>query len=114
MKKIVIILIFIVGIVFSLFYHFMWNTQSIPKGEMIEKIKSPGNKYCAYRYHGVGGATVDYSTIVEIKNNRTNRKKIIYFQYHQEYVNIEWIDDVRIKIGNKELNVLKDVYDSRH
>ena len=41
-----------------------------------------------------------------------NRKK--NFQYHQEYVDVKWIDDVRIKIGDRKLNILKDVYDSRH
>lgn len=113
-KKIIIIIFFLIGIIFFLFYHFMWDTQSIPKGEMIKKVNFPGNKYCAYIYHGTGGATVDYSTIVEIKDNTTNTEKIIYFQYHQEYVDVKWIDDVRIKIGDRKLNILKDVYDSRH
>ena len=113
-KKIMMILIFIVGAVIFLFYHYMWDTQSIPKGEMIGKINSPKNSYCAYVYQGTGGATVDYSTIVEVENNKTHRKKIIYFQYRQEHVDVKWVNDKKIKIGKKELNVLKDVYDSRH
>lgn len=113
--KISLILCIAVGFVIGyIFYHFMWDTQSVKKGEFLRAIESPQGNYVANIYHGTGGATVDFSTIVEIEKRDSKEKKIIYFQYHCEDVKVKWLSEKCIEIENKKMNILKDVYDYRH
>lgn len=74
--KISLILCIAVGFVIGyIFYHFMWDTQSVKKGEFLRAIESPQGNYVANIYHGTGGATVDFSTIVEIEKRDSKEKK---------------------------------------
>ncbi len=95
-------------------YHFTWDTQSIPKGELIRKVNSPKGKYTANIYSGTGGATVDDSVIVEVEQETTKKKKNVYFQYHCKDIEVKWLTETYIQINGKKMNIHKDVYDYRH
>lgn len=97
-----------------IFYHFMWDTQSVAKGECLQRVDSPKKKYRANVYEGTGGATVDFSVIVEIEHLDEGTTKNIYFEYHKKDVKVKWISETKISIDGKKLNILKDVYDWRH
>lgn len=112
--RILLIICFILACIGYLVYHFTWDTQSVPKGDLLRKVNSPQRENCAYIYQGTEGATVDDSVIVEIKNNKTNKKKIIYVQYHQSDVTTKWINENTIQIGKRKMDIEKDVYDWRH
>lgn len=119
MKKRIIKIVLIVCICIGagiayMFYHFMWDTQSVRKGERLRSVESPKGKYIANIYHGTGGATVDFSTIVEIEKKGSKEKKIIYFQYHCEDVRLKWISEEAVEIDHKKMNIFRDVYDYRH
>lgn len=95
-------------------YHFTWDTQSIPKGELIRKVNSPKSKYTANIYNGTGGATVDDSVIVEVEEKLTKEKKNIYFQYHCKDIELKWLTETYVQINGKKMNIHRDVYDYRH
>lgn len=118
MKKVIIVCLgitFIIVLTFGwTFYHFMWDTQSISKGELLRTEYSPKKRYCANVYRGEGGATVDDSIVVEIEDKKMDTRKNIYFEYHKDDVKVQWLNETKIKIDEKELNILKDVYDWRH
>lgn len=106
-----ILLLFLLG---WAVYHFTLDTQSVPKGELIKSIESPSGRYIANAYHGQDNATVDFSVIVEIKDQQKKTKKNIYFEYHCEDADMIWLSDSRIKINGRTLDIHKDVYDFRH
>lgn len=119
MKKRIIKIVLIVSICIGagigyIFYHFMWDTQSVKKGERLRSVESPEGNYIANIYHGTGGATVDFSTIVEVEKKGSKEKKIIYFQYHCEDVRLKWISEEAVEIDHKKMNIFRDVYDYRH
>ena len=59
--KIVLIVCICIGAgIGYIFYHFMWDTQSVKKGERLRSVESPEGNYIASIYHGTGGATVDF------------------------------------------------------
>lgn len=110
-KIIIIISILLLG---WAVYHFTLDTQSVPKGELFKRMESPSGRYIANAYHGQDNATVDFSVIVEIKDQQEKTKKNIYFEYHCEDVDMIWLSDSRIKINGRTLDIHKDVYDFRH
>lgn len=120
MKKILKILAVICMCMIILFgwgcYHFIWDTQSIPKGDLVKTISSPEKGYIANVYDGGGGATVDSSVIVEIENVVSHKKRNIYFEYHCNYedIDIKWLSETDIQVNGKKLNINRDVYDWRH
>lgn len=97
----------IVGISGYLVYHFMWDTQSVPKGELQKIVQSPKGDYRANIYSGTGGATVDSSVLVEIENNKTKEKKNIFWEYHCDNVKVKWLSENVIRINEKKMNIKK-------
>ncbi|MDD4369854.1 MAG: DUF5412 family protein [Anaerostipes sp.] len=117
-KKIFLICMVFIGIIVCisgyLVYHFMWDTQSVPKGELQKIVQSPKGDYRANIYSGTGDATVDSSVLVEIENNKTKETKNIFWEYHCDNVKVNWLSENTIKINEKKMNINKDVYDFRH
>jgi hypothetical protein len=113
-KIIFLVFIFLIILFGYLAYHSLWDTQSIPKGDLIRTVESPKRYHVANIYSGTGGATVDFSIIVEIEDKKTGKKKNIFFQYPCEDVDVKWLSESEIQINEIKLNINKDVYDSRH
>lgn len=84
------------------------------KGRTIKIGRVAEGNYITNIYHGTGGATVDFSTIVEIEKKDSEKKKIIYFQYHCENVKLKWISEEEVEIDHKKMNIFRDVCDYRH
>ena len=106
MKKIAIYLVFLLcSTVFSL--------CSLPEGEYLETVDSPNGEYQINSYLANGGATVDYAVRCEVVNVKTKEKRNLYWDYHCEEADIEWIDNDNVKINGKELNIHTDYYDWR-
>lgn len=87
--------------------------ERLPKGELIDVIRSDSDKYKINIYLCSGNATTDYSIRGELEDKESNEKKNIYWEYHCEEAEVEWIDDVTVVINGHKLNVLKDTYDWR-
>ena len=86
----------------------------LPKGELINEIKSPNGTYTVKAYLTNGGATVSYAVRGELNFNRVNKKpKNIYWNYREDKATVEWIDDNTVIINGYELDVLREKFDFR-
>lgn len=116
-KKIIItsIATIFLGVIFiSLAKVELSNLQKLNGEKYITESTSPDKKYTITIYLNNGGATTDFAILGVLKNNKTKISKNIYWQYHCETANIEWLDDKTVKINNVTLDVSKDTYDYRN
>lgn len=109
----IILIIFISVLILLFFYNKMFNMNKLPKGEYVDSLKSPNEKYVLNAYKYSGGATVDWALRVEVENLETGKKKNIYWNYHEKEAEWEWIDNDTVIINNHKLNIHKDSYDFR-
>ena len=115
-KNIIIIssILFVAALI--IFYSTNWafyNIQRLKGQEYITELTSPDESYTVTTYLNNGGATTDYAVLGTLKNNKNNKTKNIYWQYHCEKADIEWLDNETVEINGKELNVKDDIYDYR-
>lgn len=117
MKKFlkVIILVFIVIVigVYTINWAF-FDIQRIDGQELLNEVVSPDGKYTVSAYLNNGGATTDYAVLCSVRNNKTEKEKNIYWNYHCTEAEIEWNDEDTVIINGIELNVTKDTYDYRN
>ncbi len=103
------ILLILIGVGLNLKLLISQNNQ---QESLIAQSVSPNNKYKLEAYKTQPGATVDFSIKVYIINN--GNKTMIYNAYHEYNVDIKWIDNTRVNINGKQLDLSKnEVYDWR-
>lgn len=84
------------------------------KGDLIAESTSPNGKYSIKVYISSGGATTDFSVLGELNYIPENKSpKNIYWNYQEDTVNIQWLDDDTVMINGHKLNVLHDTFDFR-
>lgn len=113
LKKLLIIFIVIVLLFGSFVYYFFFDIQHIKGQKKLAESVSPNGSYTITAYINNGGATVDYAVIATVTNNKTGKKKNIYWNYHCYDAEIKWQDDRIAEINSIRLDVKKDVYDFR-
>ena len=97
-------------------YAYNWaflDIQRINGQEYLNESTSPNGAYTVTAYLNNGGATVDYAVLGRLKNNRNGKTKNIYWQYHCEKAEMEWVNDEMLKINDQQLNVKNEIYDYR-
>ena len=113
----VIIVASILLIIFALIsYGIYWaffDIQRLDGQEVITVSDSPDSSYTVTAYLNNGGATTDYAVLCAVKNNKTGKKRNIYWNYHCSTADIQWLDDKTVSINGIELDVTKDKYDYR-
>ena len=87
---------------------------NLPDGEFIGSYDSPTSNYTVNIYLCGGGATIDFALRGELVDNHNNNRKNIYWGYHEDEADVNWIDEETVVINSRTLNVLKDVYDFRN
>lgn len=108
-----IVLLVLAGIVSYFVYHFMFSMSNLPKGEFISKFDSPNKTYTIEIYRVDSGATTSYSIRGELVNNKSNKRKNIYWAYKIDKAIVEWESNYVVVINGERLDVRKDVYDWR-
>lgn len=108
----IIIAIFLGGTAYTINWMF-FDIQRINGQEYINESTSPDGKYTVTAYLNNGGATTGFSVLGTLKNNSNSKIKNIYWQYHCEEAEMEWVSNEIIKINGKELNVKNETYDYR-
>lgn len=115
-KRLLITSIIIAILVGGVSYAFNWaflDIQRINGQEYLNESTSPNGVYTVTAYLNNGGATVDYAVLGRLKNNRNGKTKNIYWQYHCEKAEMEWVNDETLKINDQQLNVKNEIYDYR-
>lgn len=88
--------------------------DNLPEGEWMETVSSLDGTYKVNSFLVSGNATTDFSVRCEVVVEATGEKRNIYWEYHCENAEIEWIDDTTVEINGKHLNVITDSYDWRN
>ena len=114
-----ILMISLIG--YGIYYFFFSNNMStLAKGEYLCESTSPNGTYTVKGYKLVSSLSSD-AIRCEAINNKTGKKRNIYFEYgrylYEEGRNIDaeisWESDEVVVINGKRLNVKKDTYDWR-
>lgn len=113
-KKVTIVLVITSIIIAGLIYWLFFDISRIPKGDLIDEIKSPSGEYTLRVYLVNGGATTSYAIRGELVYNLRDKKpKNIYWSYKESSAVVEWIDDHTVDINGHILDVRNQVYDWR-
>ena len=88
--------------------------QNIKGQEQIAESASPDKKYIITAYKNNGGATVDWSVLCTLTDNKTKETKNIYWQYKEDDATIQWIDNDTVKINDVTLDLPDETYDWRN
>ncbi|MGY0372670.1 DUF5412 family protein [Clostridium sp. JNZ J1-5] len=115
-KKLIRICIIIAAMIGGVAYAINWaffDIQRINGQEYLNNSTSPNGTYTVTAYLNNGGATTDFAVLGTLKNNKNGKTKNIYWQYHCEEADMEWLNDETIKINGVELNVKNETYDYR-
>ena len=88
--------------------------DNLPEGELILSSDSPNGQYRVDAFLCSGNATTDFSVRCAVIEISSNKSRNIYWQYHQETAEINWIDETTVKINGIKLNVITDAYDWRN
>lgn len=106
-----LILLLIIIILLVIIFNSRWFKMTyLPKGEYIESLYSPNYQYVLNSYRFSGGATMDWSVRVEVVNKKTGKKENVYWKYHEDNIDMKWIDDENVEINGIKLNIHKDYY----
>ena len=113
MKKIIflILLIVILFMCAKCTYDVFFSLNALPEGELMNSSVSPNGTYEIKIYLCNGGATVDYAIRGELVYE--NEAKNIYWAYHEQDAEVEWLDNYTVKINDIILDVRYDKYDYR-
>ncbi|PPA81228.1 hypothetical protein C4A76_23955 [Brevibacillus laterosporus] len=89
-------------------YFAFYSTLFLQKGDLVKEVSSPNNTYTAkvYYFGDEGGLRVDV-------NVGFFSDKLIYWSWKEENTEVEWTDDIHIKINGRLLDVRTDKFDKR-
>ncbi|MER2009493.1 MAG: DUF5412 family protein [Psychrobacillus sp.] len=103
----------ILGITSAVFWSsWIVNPNFLPQGHPGQTVPSPNGEFKAQVYHMTG--FIDYKNVrVDIINNETKKKEMIYYDYVDKALDIMWVGEDTLKIEDKYLQVDRDKFDYR-
>lgn len=90
-----------------------YSMEKLPKGELLNTYPSPNEEHQINIYLCDGGATTDWSIRGELVECQTQISKNIYWCYHENDADVQWVDNETVMINGRTLNIHWDVYDWR-
>jgi len=113
-RNLKILSIHFIVIVFGLFILTSCGWNNLPEGEFLASYESPSQNHTVNIYLSGGNATTDFAIRGELVDNGNKDKKNIYWAYHEQDAEVEWISDVIVSINGKQLDLSKNqTYDYR-
>ncbi|MBA4534439.1 DUF5412 family protein [Brevibacillus halotolerans] len=108
LKRFLIILISLLVFLSLIVYFAFYSTLFLQKGDLVKEVTSPNNTYTAkvYRFGNEGGLRVDV-------NVGFFGDKLIYWSWKEANTDVEWTDDIHLKINGRLLDVRTDKFDKR-
>ncbi|PGN46134.1 hypothetical protein CN962_21150 [Bacillus cereus] len=112
--KALIIIFSMLLIIIGFGYWKFFSLQGVPKGELIQTVKSPDGKYLIKTYfHNAGSLSAD-AVRGELVNLNTDSAENIYWNYPDADPYIEWVNKDSVRIGDQTLDISKkETYDWR-
>jgi len=112
--KALIIIFSMLIIIIGFGYWKFFSLQGVPKGELIQTVKSPDGKYLIKTYfHNAGSLSAD-AVRGELVNLNTDSAENIYWNYPDADPYIEWLNKDSVRIGDQTLDISKkETYDWR-
>ncbi|WP_019413977.1 DUF5412 domain-containing protein [Paenisporosarcina sp. TG20] len=96
-------------------YWAFFDMNRLPTGEFLTEETSPDGTYTLKAYDTNGGATTAYAVRGELVfNEKSNKRKNIYWNYRQETADISWTDNDTVIINGHTLDVPNDKFDWRN
>lgn len=117
MRKHIKIILPLLLVVLSVIYAVNWaffDIQRLDGQKLMKEVSSADGNYTVSAYLNDGGATTGYAVLCSVRNNKTNKEKNIYWNYHCTGAKVEWNSEDTVTINGIELNVNKDTYDYRN
>lgn len=117
MRKHIKIILPLLLVVLSVIYAVNWaffDIQRIDGQKLMKEVSSADGNCTVSAYLNDGGATTGYEVLCSVRNNKTNKEKNIYWNYHCTGAKVEWNSEDTVTINGIELNVNKDTYDYRN
>ena len=116
MKKtgfIIIIIVVVCGLsVFGIYHFANLFREDTSEYTFLQTSVSPDGTYKLNAYRTEPGATTDFSIKVFLESGK--KEKRIYDAYHEKSVDIKWLDNHRVCINGKTLDLSeKETYDWR-
>ncbi len=111
-KKVIIFVVIIAIIIYGVYWSF-YDMSRLPKGNLISEVQSPDGNYSIRVY--VSESSLSAPAVRGELNYKNSKKKSknIYWNYKEDTVNMEWIDNFTIIINGHELDIRHDTFDFR-
>ena len=101
------------ALAFVAFASYFFSIQSYKGEEVIGIYPSPNGTYILTTYlNNAKDWTVDFAVLGRVKNTKTNLSKNVYYKYHCNVAEVQWLDDTTVVINDVIINVKKDIYDN--
>lgn len=111
--KILVVIIIGIIIISIYYYNYNHNLEFLPKGYLNEIVISP-NGQREIRTYNFSGFIYYKNLRAEVIDIKTNKSKTIYYNTEKGKINVKWINNNIIAIGDIILNVDEDIYDYRN
>ena len=95
-----------------LFWGYTQKTPDLQKCRFITSVNSPNQAYRinAYLYEPALSADCLICEVESLKSDEKKLKRILYYAFHENEANIEWISNESVRINGRELNIFYDEY----
>lgn len=101
-------LVLFLGIFIYIQYFFTFSTLDKKDTQKVpESVSSPTGEYTAHAYYepyGGAGPSGGVHVWIEILNNNAHTNKIVYYAEAKSHFSMEWLDEEKLSIVNKEPN----------
>jgi hypothetical protein len=113
-KKIVLILVVIIGFLSYGVYWAFFDMGRLPKDKLIAEVPSPDGTYSIKAY--VSETSLSAPAVLgELNYNNENKKtKNIYWNYKENSADIKWVDNATVIINGHKLDIFYDTFDFRN
>ncbi len=99
-------------VILIVYYYLFEKSSEIPTGVFKHAYLSPNKQYTLNIYLIEADGLSNDSARGELFNNKSKVKKNIYWNYPDANPYVQWLDNKRVIIGDKTLNIAKgEVYD---
>lgn len=112
---VLIVSFFFMSIIGYVIYWAFYDMVRLPTGDYLTEATSPDGKYTLKAYVTNGGATAAYAVRGELVfNEKEDKTKNIYWNYHDETAVIHWIANNKVVINGYTLTIPNEKFDFRH